>query len=96
VQDRVAAQRGLKGEVELLDRLAGGEAGGLDAGLAAVAVATVGLGLEQCGGELLIAPLLGSGTIGELGKRPGGGRCLERPKQVRELGAGTGHASSAS
>jgi hypothetical protein len=37
----------LEGEVELLDRLAGGKAGGLDAGLAAVAVAAVGLGLEQ-------------------------------------------------
>ena len=53
VQDRLAPQRGLEGEVELLERLAGGEPGGLDPGLAAVAVAAVGLGLQQRGGELL-------------------------------------------
>jgi len=35
VQDRVAADAGLNGEVEVLERLAGGEAGGRDAGLAA-------------------------------------------------------------
>jgi hypothetical protein len=75
----------LEGEVELLDRLAGRKAGGLDARLAAVAVATVGLGLEQRGGELLIAPFLGPGALGELGQRPGGGRRFERPEQVREL-----------
>jgi len=36
VKDAVATQRGLEGEVELFDRLAGWEPGGLDAGLAAV------------------------------------------------------------
>ena len=96
VQHRVAADRGLEGEVELLERLAGGEAGGLDAALAAVAVAAVGLGLQQRGGELLIAPLLGAGAIGELGQRPGRGRRLERAEQVRELGARAAHAISAS
>ena len=55
VQHRVAAERGLKGEVELLERLASGESRGLDAGLAAVAVAAVDLGLEQRGGEPLIS-----------------------------------------
>jgi hypothetical protein len=45
VQDAVAADRSLKREVELFQRLAGGEARGLDAGLAAVAVAAVGFGL---------------------------------------------------
>src|SRR3954464_3059942 len=35
VQDRVAADRGLKAEVELLQGLSGGEAGGFDAALAA-------------------------------------------------------------
>jgi hypothetical protein len=45
MQHLVARDRGLEGEVELLERLAGREAGGLDAGLAAVAVAAVGLGL---------------------------------------------------
>ena len=51
--DRVAAIEALEGEVELLERLARREPRGLDAGLAAVAVAAVGLGLEQRGGELL-------------------------------------------
>jgi hypothetical protein len=39
---------------------------GLDAGLAAVAVAAVGLGLQQHRGELLIRPVLGAGAVGEL------------------------------
>ena len=85
VQDAVAADRGLEGEVELLERLARREAGGLDAALAAVAVAAVDLGLEQRGGELLIAPLLGAGALGELGQRPGGRGRLQRAEQVREL-----------
>jgi hypothetical protein len=69
VQHRLAADRGLEGEVEVLQRLAGGEPGGLDPGLAAVAVAAVDLGLQQRGGELLIAPVLGAGAVGELGQR---------------------------
>jgi hypothetical protein len=46
VQHRLAPQAGLEGEVELLERLARREAGGLDPGLAAVRVARVGLGLQ--------------------------------------------------
>jgi hypothetical protein len=86
VQDGVAADRGLEREVELLQGLSGGEAGGLDAALAAVAVAAVCLGLEQRGGELLEAPLLLAGTVGELGQRPGGGRRLQGAEQVRLRG----------
>jgi hypothetical protein len=37
VLDHLAADRALEGEVELLQRLAGAETGGLDAALAAVA-----------------------------------------------------------
>jgi hypothetical protein len=85
MQDRVAADRGLKGEVELLERLARREAGGLDAALAAVAVAAVDLGLQQRGRELLEAPFLLPCAIGELGQRPGGGRRLQGAEQVREL-----------
>ena len=96
VQDGVARDRGLEGEVELLERLARREPRGLDAGLAAVAVAAVGLGLEQRRGELLIAPFLGAGAVGELGQRPRGGRRLELAEQVRELGVGAAHAISAS
>src|SRR3954471_11501239 len=57
MQDRVTAQAGLEGAAELLERLAGREAGGLDPRLAAVAVARVDLGLEQCRGEALERPL---------------------------------------
>ncbi len=86
VQDRLAPQAGLEGEVELLERLARGEARGLDPALAAVAVAAVGLGLEEGGGELLERPLFGAGPIGELGQRPRRRRRLEGPEQVREFG----------
>jgi hypothetical protein len=85
VQNRVARDRGLKGEVELLERLACREAGRLDAGLAAVAVATVGLGLEQRCRELLIAPFLLTGAVGELGQRARRSGRLELAEQVREL-----------
>jgi len=63
MQDRLAPQAGLEGEVEFFERLAGGEPRGLDPGLAAVAVAAVGLGLEQRRSEALIGtiPLGGRG-----------------------------------
>jgi hypothetical protein len=47
-------------------------------------------------GELLIAPLLGAGAVGQLGQRPGGRRCLQRAEQVRELRLRPAHAISAS
>jgi hypothetical protein len=94
VQDGVAADGGLEGEVEPLDRLARREAGGLDACLAAVAVAAVGLGLQKRGGELLIGPLLFAGAVGELGQRPGGRGRLERAEQMGELAGGAAHAIS--
>jgi hypothetical protein len=72
------------------------EPGGFDAGLAAVAVAAVGLGLEQRRGDLLIAPLLGPGAVGELGQRLGGGRRLELAEEMRELGVVAAHAVRAS
>ena len=59
--------------------------GRFDAALAAVAVAAVDLGLEQRGGELLVAPLIGAGTLGELGQCPCRGRRLQRAEEVREL-----------
>ncbi len=96
MQHGVLGDRRLKGEVKLLERLAGGEPGGFDAGLAAVAVAAVGLGLEQHRGELLIGPVLGAGAIGELGQRSGGRGRLELAEQVRQLGRRAAHAISAS
>jgi hypothetical protein len=53
MNDRGLLDRALEGEVELLERLVGGEARGLDAGLAAVAVAAVDLGLLNGGDELM-------------------------------------------
>jgi hypothetical protein len=47
VLDDRLLDRVLEGEVELLERLAGGEPRGSDAGLAAVGIAAVGLGLQH-------------------------------------------------
>src|SRR3954463_4084319 len=84
--------RALEGEVELLQRLAGREAGGLDAALAAVAVARGNLRREQRFGEALIAPLLLAGALGEHGQRPGRRGRLEPTEQVREFSDGAAHA----
>ena len=92
VLDHRLLDRALEGEVELLERLAGGEPGGLDPALTAVAVAGGDLGAEQHLGEALIAPLLLAGPVSQRRQRPGGGRCFQRPEQVRELGRGLGHA----
>src|SRR4051794_41650629 len=94
MQHGVAADRGLKAEVELLQGVSGGEVGGIDASWAAVAVAAVDLGLEQGGGELLEGPVVAAGAVGELWQRPRGGRRLQGAEQVRELRAGSGHAVS--
>ncbi len=73
------ADRALEGEVELLERLAGREAGRLDPALAAVGLARGDLGREQRLGEALVAPLLLARPLGELRQRPGGGRRLQLP-----------------
>jgi hypothetical protein len=91
VLDHLAADRALEGEVELLERLAGGEAGGLDARLAAVGLARGDLGRQQGFGEALVAPGLLARPLGELRQRPGGGRRLQLAEQVGELG-GLRHA----
>jgi hypothetical protein len=91
VLDDLAADRALEGEVELLERLAGGEAGRLDPALAAVRLPGGDLGREQGLGEAFVAPLLLARPFGELGQRAGGGRRLELAEQVGQLG-GLGHA----
>src|SRR5439155_11597750 len=93
VLDHLLSDRALEGEVELLERLAGRKARGFDAQLPAGGVARGDLGCEQGLGEALIAPLLASGALRELGQRPGGGRGLHRPEQVGEL-RGRAHAIS--
>jgi hypothetical protein len=95
VLDNLAFDRALEGEVELLERLAGGEAGGLDPALAAVGLARGDLGRQQRLGEALVAPVLLARPPGKLGQRPGGGRRLEPAEQVGELGR-LGHAGISS
>jgi len=65
VLDHRLLHRTLKGEVELFERLAGGEPGGLDAALAAMTVAGGHLGGEQRLGEPLIGPRLLPGPVGQ-------------------------------
>ena len=86
--------RALEGEVELLERLAGGEPCGSDPRLAAVrrpgrrSRSTAALRRTAHSSIPLSA-----GALGELRQRPGGRRGLHRPEQVRELGGGA-HAIS--
>jgi hypothetical protein len=82
----------LEGEVELLQRLAGGEPRGLDPPFAAVTVARGHLRCEQRLGEALIAPLLLARAVGQLRQRPRGGWGLQRAEQVRQLRGGPAHA----
>ena len=83
--------RALEAEVELLQRLAGGEARLLDPRLAAVRVSRRDLGREQHLGEALVRPLLDPGPLGQLRQRPGRRRRLQRPEEEAQLGL-LGHA----
>jgi hypothetical protein len=76
----------LEAEVELLERLAGGEAGLLDPALAAVRLTGGDLGREQCFGEPLVAPLLLPRSLGQLRQRPRRCRRFQGAEQVGELG----------
>src|SRR5439155_6156644 len=67
VQDERLLHRALEAEVELLQRLAGGEARLLDPALATVRVPGGDLGREQRLGEALVAPLLGPSPLRQLG-----------------------------
>jgi hypothetical protein len=91
VLDHRLLHAALEGEVELLERLAGREAGGFDAALTAVALTRGDLGPEQDLSEPLIAPLLLAGAIGEHRQRPGRRGRLQAAEQVREL-RGLAHA----
>jgi hypothetical protein len=66
----------LEGEVELLQGLAGREAGGLDAAFAAVAVARGDLRAQERFGEALIALLILACSLGQRRQRPGGAPAL--------------------
>src|SRR6266545_2870216 len=86
VEDERLLHRALEAEVELLERLAGGEAGLLDPALAAVRVPRCHLGLQQRLGEALVAPLLGARPLGQLRQRSCCRRRLQRPEEEGELG----------
>jgi hypothetical protein len=86
VEDERLLHRALEAEVELLQRLSGGEARLLDPALAAVRVPGGDLGLKQGLGEALIRPLLLAGALGQLRQRPGRGWRLQRAAEVGELG----------
>ena len=72
--------------VEVLQGLAGGEPGGPDAALPAVGLPGGHLALQAGGQELLVAPGLGPGPLGQPGHRVAQRRGLQRPGQVGELG----------
>ena len=73
-------------EVELLQRLAGGEPRGADAAFAAVRLPGGDLPLQARSQELLMRPRLRPGPFGE---PPGGlaqAGCLQRPGEEGDLG----------
>jgi hypothetical protein len=72
VLDHLLADRALKGEVELLEGLSGGEAGRLDAALPAVGLARGDLGGEHRLQEPLVRPGLLAGALGEPSHRARG------------------------
>jgi hypothetical protein len=57
-----------------------------DAALAAVGLAGSDLALQAGGQELLVAPALGAGPLGQPGHRGAQGRRLERAGEEGELG----------
>jgi len=57
-----------------------------NAGLAAVAVTALHLGGEHGFQEPLVGPVFGARPLGQVGQGSGRGRCLQRAKQVDELG----------
>jgi hypothetical protein len=87
VRDDLAVEAAGVVEVELLQALAGREAGVADAALAAVGFSCGDLALQAGGQELLMGPALSPGPVGQPGHRLAQGRRLERPGEERELGA---------
>ena len=80
---------GLGGEVEVLERLGGREAGGADALAGAGGLAREHLGLAERLQELLVGPALGAGALGRRLQPLEDPRRLQRPQQVGQpLAAG--------
>jgi hypothetical protein len=84
VSEGVSFEGALVIEVEVLERLAGGEPGGFDATLAAVVLAGSNFSFQAGGQELFVGPPFAAGPFPE----PADGRrqrwCLHRPAQVDE------------
>jgi hypothetical protein len=72
-------------EVEVLEALAGREAGGADAVLAAVVLAGRDLPFETGGEELLVRPAIGACSLGKPVDGGGQRRRLERPSQIGDV-----------
>jgi hypothetical protein len=86
VGDLLAVEAAGVVEVELLQALAGGEAGSADAALTAVGLSGGDLALQAGGQELLVGPALGAGAFGQAaGGLPQAGG-LEGAGQEGELG----------
>ena len=88
VGDDVTLEAALVVEVELLEGLAGREAGGADAELAAVGLAGGDFAFEAGGEELLVGPALGPGALAEPFDSLRERWCLERSTQIGDIAAG--------
>jgi hypothetical protein len=86
----VAFDGALEREVEILDGLAGREARRPDTDLTAVGLAGGDLTLQAGGQELLVAPSLRAGSLGQAPDGVGERRGLQGPAQVGQLRAGPG------
>ncbi|SRR6266566_3429303 len=75
-------------KVELLDALAGGEAGGADPALSAVAFPGGDFALQTGNEKLLVSPGLRPGAFGQPWHRLTQGRSLQRPGEECDLGCG--------
>ncbi|GAA3493892.1 hypothetical protein GCM10019016_009910 [Streptomyces prasinosporus] len=85
--DDFAFHRPLVVEIEVLQRLAGGESSCPDASLGAMGVTGSDLPLQACGQILLMAPALVASPLGEPGCRIAQGRGLQCLGQIDQFGA---------
>ena len=88
--DGLALEAALVVVVEVLEALAGREAGRFDPGFATVVLAGGDLAFETGGQELLVAPGLSPGPLCEPVDRGGQRGRLERSAQIGEVGLGLG------
>jgi hypothetical protein len=79
-------QRQSGAEVELVERLAPGKAGGADPGIPSVGASRQVLGREELLGEALVGPRVCTRPLHELREGPRRSGGLEGPEQVGELG----------